>query len=169
MRFKEFLLMEAGFSDSGSDWFFGNYLYPSDAFDWADTIPFPQDFVLLRNRWKKDREAGRKFHNIDVDGVLNTNFVSVSSNTMPDVSDGFWKHKPDTRPNLKIEKKKELDFLGVGKSASVSKVLTKSNNLIDKTAELDKMFGKIKSKYPEVSKDFDKPWKKKYERKTFND
>lgn len=160
MRFKEFLLLEFGFADSGSDWFYGNYLYPSDAFDWEDAVHEPPDFKFLQSRWEREKKQGRKFYNLDVDKVLKTKFTSVYSNTMPEIGDGFWKHRPDNRPNLKIDFDAEIKLHGMRTSADSPDVLGTSNNLIDKKAELNKLFGKFEPKYYEIPKDFDKPWKK---------
>jgi hypothetical protein len=161
MRFKEFLLNEDGFSDSGSDWFFGNYLRPSDAFDWQYAQPHPADFLLVQSRWEKERKQGRKFHNMNLDGVLKTKFTSVYSNTMPDVGKGFWKHKPDTRPNVTVDTDAKMELKSYNKNYKSTKILTKSNDLVDKTDHLNKTFGHFEPKYVELPKDFDKPWKNK--------
>jgi hypothetical protein len=161
MRFKEFLVLEFGFSDSGSDWFYGNYLYPSDAFDWPYTFSEPADFKFLQRRWQNERKEGRKFHNLDVADTLDTKFVSVYSNTMPEAGDGFWKHKPDNRPNVTVDRNAPMKLQGHRKSADRPHVLTKSNNLIDKKSELNQLFGKFEPKYAEIPKDFDKPWTNK--------
>jgi hypothetical protein len=158
MRFKEFLLLEFGFSDSGSDWFYGSSLYPSDAFDWEDTFHEPQDFKLLQSRWKREKALGRKFHNLDVQKTLDTKFTSVYSNTMPDTDDGFWKHRADDRPNLTIDSDAPLELRGFGKTHKHVNILTKSNNLLDRKKELNQLFGKFEPKYPKLSKDFDEPW-----------
>jgi hypothetical protein len=166
MTFKQFLLLEFGFSDSGSDWFYGNYLYPSDAFDWEDAAHEPPDFKFLQSRWKRERKQGRKFHNLDVDKVLKTKFVSVYSNTMPETRGGGWKHKPDKRSNLRVDFDAELKLHGLRKSADSPDLLGKANNLIDKKEELDRLFGPFEPKYPALSKDFDKPWTNKRPRKS---
>lgn len=164
MRFIEFLLNEDGFDDSGSDWFYGSVLLPSDAPDWAYARPHPADFKFLQSRWERERKMGRKFHNLDLDDTLNTKFISVYSNTMPDAGDGFWKHKPDSRPNLKVDFNAPMDLHGHRKTADVANKLTKSNNLLDLKEKLDKLFGKFEPKPHEIPKDFDKPFTNKYER-----
>lgn len=159
MRFKEFLLNEAGFSDSGSDWFYGNALLPSDAGDWAYAQPYPADFTILKSRWQKERDQwGRKFHNLDLDSVLKTKYMSVYSNTMPDVGNGFWKHAPDKRPNLKIDTDTKLQLTGIRKRADVSSVLYKSNDLIDDTNKLNTLFGKFEPSPHDLPTNFDEPW-----------
>lgn len=160
------MYLEAGFSDSGSDWFYGSLLYPSDAFDWEDTIHEPQDFLFLQSRWEKEHKLGRKFHNIKLDGVLDTKFTSIYSNTMPEAGHGFWKHKPDTRPNITIDRDAPMKLQGTRRQADIASVLTKSNNLIDNKEKLDKLFGKYEPKLPELSKDFDKPWVHKKDKKS---
>jgi hypothetical protein len=164
MKFKEFLLLEFGFSDSGSDWFYGNSLYPSDAFDWEDAVHEPPDFKFLQSRWKREHKQGRKFHNIDLDKALNTKFVSVYSNTMPGVGPGGWRHKPDKRPNVRVDFDADMKLHGIRKSAESPDVLSKSNNLIDKKDQLNKLFGKFEPKYYEIPADFDKPWTNKKRR-----
>lgn len=166
MRFKEFLLNEGGFDDSGSDWFYGSMLLPSDAPDWTYAQPYPGDFKFLQSRWEKERKQGRKFHNLDLDGVLNTKFVGVYSNTMPEPGEGGWKHRPDTRPNLKIDFDAPMELQGHKKRADVYSVLTKSNDLLDMKEKLNKTFGKFEPKYAELSKDFDEPWVNKTRRKS---
>lgn len=161
MKFKEFLLLEFGFSDSGSDWFYGNSLYPSDAFDWEDAVHEPPDFKFLQVRWKREKKLGRKFYNLDVDKTLKSKFTSVYSNTMPDAGFGFWKHKKDSKANLTIDNDADLELIGHGKTHKKVTILRKSNDLIDNKEKLDNLFGKFEPKYPELSKDFDKPWKNK--------
>lgn len=165
MKFKEFMLMEdgGGGGGEGEGDFFGNYLYPSDAFDWSDFIGNPQAIAFIEKRWKRDHDSGRKFHNIDYDGVQNTRFDAVHSETMPD-GEKKWVHEPDSRPNLKVSRGK-MRFLGVGKTADMHVELTKEMPHLDRTSEFNKLFGEFKPKYPTLSGDFDKPWKRKYERK----
>jgi hypothetical protein len=162
MRFKEFLLVEFGFSDSGSDWFYGSYLYPSDAFDWEDAVHAPPDFKFLKSRWERERKLGRKFYNLDIDKVLASKFTSVYSNTMPEAGEGQWKHRPDTRPNLTVDADARLDLHGIRKTAESPFKLSKSNNLIDNTDKLNKMFGKFEPKYPAAASD--RPFTNRYEK-----
>lgn len=164
MRFKDFLFLEFGFSDAGSDWFYGNYLYPSDAFDWPYAVTEPADYKFLQSRWEKEKKQGRKFHNLDVDKTIDQKFTSVYSNTMPEAGHGFWKHSSKERPNLTIDNDAPMKLQGHRKQADKPHVLTKSNNLIDKKADLDRLFGKFEPRYPEVPDDFDKPWTNKYEK-----
>lgn len=149
-------LHEAGFSDAGSDWFYGASLLPSDAFDWEDAAHEPPDFKFLQSRWKRESRAGRKFHNIDLGGVLKTKFVGVYSNNMPS-ADGVWKHSED-RPNLRIDPDAEMRLQGVRRSADEPNLLRKHNDLLDKKKELDRLFGEFKPKYYELPDDFDEPW-----------
>ncbi len=162
MRFRDFLLMEDGGGEGGGEGdFFGNYLYPSDAFDWSDFIGSPQDIAFIEKRWKRDHDSGRKFYNIDYEGVQRMAFTSVHSETMPD-GEKKWVHKPDSRPNLKVSTGK-MKFLGIGKSADMQGQLTKKMPGLDKSAEFNKLFGEFVPKYPTLSDDFDKPWKTRYE------
>lgn len=157
MRFKEFLLNEAGFSDSGSDWFYGNYLYPSDAFDWEDSIHEPPDFKFVQARWDKEAKMGRKFHNIDLPSVKNTKFVGVYSNTMPEAGDGSWQHRADDRPNLKIDADADIKVQGVRRNAETPDYPT-ANNLVDLTDRLNALFGKFEPSYHSIPTNFDEPW-----------
>lgn len=159
MRFKDFLLVESGFGDSGSDWFYGGSLYPSDAFDWADTCQHPGDFLLLQKRWEKEKNLWkRKFHNIKLDDVLKTKYTSIRSNTMPDAADGFWKHRKSDRPNVVVDFDAKMQIVGYGKTADNSKLLKPVTSDFDKTKELNRLFGKFEPQYSELSPDFDKPW-----------
>jgi len=151
MQFKKWLLLnEAGFEGGGEEWFFGNLLLPSDAFDWQYAHPFPSDFFLMKKRWKKDREHGRKFINIDLEDVLNTKFTSIHSRQLPD--NERWTHKPDGGPIL------DVDF-----NADIRPVLKApdkwlTNKDFDRNDELNSKFGKFTPKYYELPKDFDEPW-----------
>lgn len=162
MRFKEFLIMESGgggHADSGSDWFYGNSLYPSDAFDWIYDISHPSQFAFLKARWKKERdEWKRKFYNLDVQDTLNKKFTSLTSITMPEPDGGFWRHSEKERPNIKVDNDAELELIGSGKTAKVPSVLWKSNPKIDKTDELNKIFGKFEPSHNELPTNFDKNW-----------
>jgi len=162
MSFKEWLakkekvLSEAGFDDSGSDWFFGSYLYPTDAFDWQYAQPYPGDYLFLQSRWKMDREAGRKFINMDIDPIINQHFTTIKSNTMPGEKEEFWTHRPDSRPNLIIDNKAELFLRGYGQRADdiIQKIIGPDQSI--KTNELNRMFGKITLKYTLAADD--SPW-----------
>ncbi len=163
MRFKEFLMMEdsggSSHGDSGSDWFFGNSIYPSDALDWIYDISHPNNFLFLKSRWKKERDDwGRKFHNIDVEDTIRKKFTSVSSNTMPESGSGFWRHSNSDRPNVDVDTDAKLELVGLRKTADVPSVLHKVNPLIDKTDELNKLFGKFEPSHGELPVNFDKPW-----------
>lgn len=158
MGFKDWLLLEDGFDDSGSDWFYGSVLRPSDAGDWHYAWPHPADFVFLQSRWDMERDEGRKFHGLDLDDVLATKFISLRSETMPDAGEGHWKHSNKERPNVTVHKTDKLDLHGFrGKSKQINK-LTISNNLLDKKAELNRIFGDFKPKYPTVPDNMDEPW-----------
>lgn len=158
MNFKEWLVINEDGGDDDSDWFYGSYLRPSDAFDWPDAWPYPADFMFLQSRWKKERALGRKFYNIDLDDVLKTKYISIYSNTMP--NEGWWVNKEDSGPNLTVDFDAKLELRGVSKSADVADVLWKINPVVDKTKELNKLFGNFEPKYYEVPADFDKPWYK---------
>lgn len=165
-EFKEWLnrklLSEAGFNDSGSDWFFGGYLYPSDAFDWQYAQPHPGDYFLLQSRWKGDREFGRKFINMDIDPVIKQKFTALHSLTMPGGDGaGFWQHKNDERPNVEVVQDAKLFLMDRGKKSDDIQKLVLSNNLLDKKEELNKLFGKFTPKYYNLPNDFDEPWSNK--------
>jgi hypothetical protein len=166
MKFKEFLLMEFGLSDAGSDWFYGNMLVPSDAFDWSYAFQEPPDFVFLKSRWKRERKMGRKFHNLDLDDTLKTKFTSVYSNTMPAASGPGWKNKPDNRANLRVDFDAPMKLHGTRKSADKPEHLHKVNDLVDLKEKLNKTFGKFEPKYYELPKDFDQKWVHKPENKS---
>lgn len=157
MKFKDFILNEAGFSDSGSDWFYGNYLYPSDAFDWEDAVVEPQDFRFVQKRWDKESKFGRKFHNIDLKKVVKTKFTSVYSNTMPEPGDGFWINKSDNRPNVRIDNDAQLVVQSDRKKADVPQYPV-ANNQVDLTKDLNRLFGDFSPAYPKVADNFDEPW-----------
>ena len=155
MKFREFLILEA--DDSGSDWFYGNSVYPSDAFDWPDQFVDPANFIFLQNRWKKERdEWGRKFYGLDPSTTINNKFISVYSKTMP--NNDKWKHSNKERPNIVIDKDAKLELQGIRSRAKISKILWKGNNLIDKTEELNKRFGKFNPSFGNLPDNFDKPW-----------
>lgn len=155
MRFKEFLLLESG--DSGSDWFYGNSVYPSDAFDWPDQWSYPADFVFLQSRWKRERdEWGRKFHGLDPQSTIDNKFVSVQSVTMP--NNDKWIHSKKERKNLEVNHNAKMQLMGVKKNSNVSAVLSKKNNLLDRTDELNKLFGKFTPTFANLPSNFDTPW-----------
>jgi|LakMenE18May11ns_1017448.scaffolds.fasta_scaffold9892473_3 hypothetical protein len=163
MRFKDFLLSESGdgsaHNDTGSDWFYGNSLYPSDALDWPYDVAKPNHFAFLQARWKKERdEWGRKFHNIDVQDTIDKKFTSVYSNTMPSTDGGFWRHKNDDKPNTIVDSNAKMELLGHSKQAKIPQVLWKTNSFLDKTDELNRLFGKFEPSYSELASNFDKPW-----------
>lgn len=159
MRFKEFLMLEHEIDDSGSDWFYGNSLYPSDAYDWKHDANEPISFALLQGRWKKERdEWGRKFYNIDVQDTLDKKFTSIYSNTMPSPDGGFWRHSDKERPNIEVDNDASMKVIGQGKTAKIAAVLYKCNPLLDKTEELNQIFGEFKPSFPELATNFDKPW-----------
>lgn len=146
LKFKEWLLTEGGFDDSGSDWFYGSYLLPSDAFDWSYAWPYPADFYFLQSRWEKERKQGRKFHGLDLDNVLATKYTAIQSITMPEDAskEGFWQHREEVRDDWKVDFDAKIELMGIRKDASGRPaVLSVSNDLLDKKKELDARFGKI--------------------------
>ena len=155
MRFKEFLLLESGGAD-GDNWFYGNSTYPSDAFDWETEFTNPGNFLFLQARWKAERDIwGRKFHNIKVQETLDKKFTSLESNLIRDVK---WKHSNKERPSFKVNNDSKLLLIGQGKTSKVSNVLWKKNDLLDKTEELNKIFGKFEISAPVLPTNFDKTW-----------
>ena len=164
MRFKQFIISESGGSssshgDTGSDWFYGNSLYPSDAYDAPEDFSKPNHFAFLQVRWQKERdEWGRKFYNIDVADTLKKKFTSLASKTMPDPDGGFWKHSENERPNVEINNDAKMQLLGHGKTGKIPSVLHVSNDLLDKTDELNRIFGKFIPSHAELATNFDKPW-----------
>lgn len=165
MTFKEFLLREDLNADPGSSWFYGNQLLPSDAYDGAESFAEPAEMKFLQTRWNLEKKLGRKFDNIDLKNWEGRKFTSVYSNTMPDCGDGFWKHDPTERPNLRIDHDAQLELQGHRVRADIANILWKINPMIDKEDELNRIFGEFKPKYYEIPKDFDEPWTNKYERK----
>lgn len=158
MRFRNWLITEDG-DDSGSDWFYGNSVYPTDAGDWAYDYPYPSDFALLQSRWKQERDLwGRKFHGLDPQSTIKSKFTSVYSNTMPDTSESGWKHNPKERPNLTIDKNAKLELHAFRKKADIGSVVNKTNDLIDKTDDLNRIFGKFEPSRHELATNFDEPW-----------
>lgn len=160
MRFREFLYLEAGFSDAGSDWFYGAYLYPSDAFDWPDAINRPADFKFVQNRWEKEEKMGRPFHNLDTRSTYAAKYTSVISTDMPDSSDKPWRHS-NKNSGLKIDRNTDIKLIGFSKTGKKANVLTKSNDLLDKTDELNRIFGKFEPEYYDLPSNFDEPWNDK--------
>lgn len=161
MRFKEFLMLESGggHADSGSDWFYGNSVYPSDAFDWPYDWKHPSNFAFLQARWKKERDQwGRKFYNLDVQDTLDKKFTSIDSNTMPPLHHEKWKHSSKERPNTSIEKDAQMEVIGHGKNAKITNILWNSNDLLDMTDKLNKTFGKFNPSFGNLPDNFDKPW-----------
>src|SRR5688572_22563551 len=150
---KEKLLAEGGFDDGGSDWFYGAYLYPSDAFDWQYAYLYPGDYLFLQKRWKGDRTQGRKFYNMDIDPIITQKFTTLQSNTMPGEGQGFWKHRQDDRPNVTVIDDAQPELIGYGKTAERINKLVVSNDLLDKTEELNRKFGKFTPKYPLEAED----------------
>lgn len=157
MGFKQWLILEDG--DEGSDWFYGSSLYPTDASDWRDAAGDPSEMSLLQSRWKKERDDwGRKFHGLEPQTTIDQKFISIYSNTMPEAGDGHWKHRADDRPNLKIDNDAKLALNAFRTRADVSSVVYKSNPLVDKTDELNKLFGEFKPNDPDLPTNFDEPW-----------
>ena len=160
MKFKEWLLTEDLSADSGSNWFYGNQLLPSDAYDGSQSFKEPAEMKFLQRRWTLEKGLGRKFYNIPVDDFEKKKFTSVYSSSMPDTGDGFWQHKPDKASNLKIDTNAKLEIQGHRKHADIANILWKINPMINKEEELNRLFGEFKPKYYEIPKNFDKPWRK---------
>jgi len=162
LSFKEWLnhteqkLHEAGFNDAGSDWFYGSYLLPSDAFDWQYAYPYPQDYLFLQSRWNGDRKLGRKFINMDIDPIINQKFVSLKSNNMP--GEHSWENQPDRpdRPDVSVIHDDWMGLIGVGKKSDDINKLVVSNDLLDMTDKLNRIFGKFTPKYTQEAED--SPW-----------
>lgn len=160
MTFKEFLIMESG-GDSGSDFFYGLQLLPSDAFDFTPASSFPAELQLLKNRWKTEKEQGRKFTNIDYDKFQGLGFTSVESSDAPGTNPGFWRHRPDRGSSLKVNHHQKLQSIGIGKN-SKAELLAKCNKIFD--IDLNQIFGdKGTGTSPILPKDFDKPFRRVYE------
>ena len=158
-RFKDWLITEDG-GDEGSNWFYGNSVYPTDASDWQYDVTCPSDFSLLQARWQKEcDEWGRKFHGLDPNSTIKHKFTSVYSKTMPDLSDKGWKHNPKERKDVDIDQNAQMVVIGDRKNhAKINSVLNKSNDLIDKTDELNKTFGKFTPNMWQLPTNFDEPW-----------
>lgn len=147
----EIKLHEAGFEDSGGEWFFGNYLMPSDAFDFQYAYPYPSDYFFLGSRWKMDRKMGRKFINMDIDPIINQPIVNIKSNTMP--GDESWEHKTDNRPNVTIEKNPWYGMIGIGSKTDDINKLVRANDLLDLKDKLNNLFGKFEPSYAQEAED----------------
>jgi hypothetical protein len=161
MRFKDFLMLESEESSSnsdGADWYYGRSLSPSDANSTKNALKNPQDFLFLQARWKREKdEWGRDFINIDTKDFFSKKYTDVQSNTMP--KSGFWKNSSDKKPNLSIKKNVDLNVISYNKSSSDVKDLIHLNPIsIDKTEELNRIFGEFKPSYSEIPLNFDKPW-----------
>ena len=162
MQFKQFLLNEDLDADAGSSWFYGNQLFPSDAYDMAQAYSVPPEVQFMKNRWKLEKKLGRKFINIDYPKEERYKFTSIYSKTMPEAggSEG-WKHKPDSGPNLEIDHDANYELHGHRTRADISKILWKPNPMINNEKELNKLFGKFEPNPYNLPDDFDKPWKHK--------
>lgn len=69
-----------------------------------------------------------------------------------------WVHRPDDRPNITIDNNAWIGMVGIGKKSDDINKLIHSNDLLDKTKELNQTFGEFISKYPQEAED--KPWLK---------
>ena len=123
MKFRDWLLNEH-FGDGGSSW---DLLYPTTGGDYADVNNNPLSHFWLQWKWDRgtDPDIGRTLHNIDNDDFQKRGYASVSSNSMPDVGDGFWEHKPDdgTQSSIKPYRLPELKWVVMGKTSKETKFL----------------------------------------------
>jgi hypothetical protein len=161
MNFKDWLIKEedAGGGDEGSNWFYGNSLYPSDAGDWHYDASNPHNFSFLGARWKKERDDwGRKFHSLDPNTTIKHKFTSIHSKTMPDTSDQGWKHSSKKRDDVEIDKNAQVIVIGGENKKSAIPVFNKANKSIDRTDELNQKFGKFKPSMWQLPVNFDEPW-----------
>lgn len=166
MRFKDFMFLEDIRGDPGARGHGGsNVLNPSDAYDWKDAYSEPAELGYLIARWKIEKEDwGRKFYNLNLSAIKKQKFTTVGSTTMPTSSGPGWKHTPDKRSNLKIDRNAELEAIGMSKTAELIQTIKQPNKQIDNKKQLNQLFGEFKPKYYELPKNFDKPWKNKVEK-----
>lgn len=139
---------------------------------------YPEEFFWLKWKFDRGEELGRKLHNVDNKEFQKRLFTTIESPTAPDGGDGFWKHKDDKNaPSTKVVKNVDLVWIGDGKTSKDNKPIEgyMFNHPFggvddlwpwypDREKYLEKIFGdRATLKWPELSKDFDKPWTKKYE------
>lgn len=120
-EFKEWLLNEDGFADAGGNsW---DVLYPTYADDYPHVSAAPLDHFFLQRRWNRGEDLGRVLHNIDNDEFQKRGYVGISSPTMPDTGDCFWKHKPDktNEGSTKPYKQQDLRWIIIGKTSKDTK------------------------------------------------
>jgi hypothetical protein len=164
MTFKKWLIKEeASGGDTGSSFFYGLQLYPTDAFDFTPASSHPAEHWFLQSRWETERKDGRKFHNIDEPEFQRRGYVSVSSSDLPGAGSGFWKHKANNKSYLKVHKEESPTIMAISKSGleKNAKLTTVNDPLI---IDVDKIFGdKGTGKPQQLSASFDKPWTKVYE------
>ena len=138
MTFKEWLLLED--IASGEDDPNGDFLYPTDAGDYAYVTNSPQEHQWLQWKWRQEKKQGRKFHNINQPEFDKRTYVSMKSNTMPEAGSGFWKHKPDGAENVEAKKTDDLQAFGYWKNSKTPRILT-NPAIIQVTQPLEKIFG----------------------------
>ena len=109
---RESVLEEGDFLGSGF------HVYPTIAPDWNQAQDSTKKIKLVKDRWQEE-EPHLKFHNIDLDSINKIPFKSVNSRNMPDIGDGFWKHKPDNNEegSVKIEDSPDMDSYGIAPHA----------------------------------------------------
>lgn len=144
--FKQFL------AESGGD-FFKGLVYASQADTWNDANNAPSNLWALQQRWRKEKDKeGRPFENLNIDSVEAIKYVSVSSNSIPDKSSGFWKHQKDSGKSSIEVANSDLYFIGKDTQQKNEPPNPKLN------FNLDKLFGPCKSSEYNLPNDFDEPW-----------
>lgn len=154
----------------------GFHLYPTIAPDWTRSTDSAKQIKLVRDRWEKeDRENRLSFKNINLDDFKKLPFKAVSSKSLPEVGDGFWKHKEDDweESSVKVSEIDDLENYGVAKKADQKLSLEKSQQTShpfgDQSVEppnykLSQVFGdNPPQRGPTLPDDFDEPWIKRYE------
>jgi hypothetical protein len=181
MRFKLFL--EDGYDGpSGIAW---DLLYPSKAGDYMDAVNSPQEHHFLQWKWNRglDRRIGRRpLYNIDNQEFQQRRYTTIESPSSPDVSDGFWEHKPDdeNRGYLKPIQNVEMIRMGYGSNSTDVKEIEGYNfccrpfgetspwtDAEDSEVILDKIFNDKdthKHVWPDLDLQYmDSRWDKQYE------
>lgn len=161
MTFKEWLINEM--SDGGEDFFYGLQLYSTDAFDFEPSSRHPAEHSLLQSRWKTEKKMGRKMINIDYDEFQRRSYKAIQSRSLPEAEGDFWRHKPDDgKGDAEVVELPRLTNISWGKTSKDAGTLTKANPPV--VVDVDRIFGdKGSNCVQQLSKDFDKAWKRIYE------